>query len=173
MHQTNAIQIHADRRVIFETVSNLDNWPRLLPHYRWVKTLKQEADSRIVHMAARRGWIPIQWTSRFWVDAERCELHFRHLTAFTKGMTVVWTLTTTAEAVEVRIDHDLVLSWPLIGPFVAKNIIGRLFIHPVASRTLQSFKAHFEKQPVAQASLPADSSHGTQAGTPVLPKPSQ
>src|SRR5512135_1078436 len=103
MHEETSILIRANRDTIFQTVANLDNWPKLLPHYRWVKTLKQDGRDRIVHMSARRGWIPIQWTSRFWVDPERCELHFEHLKAFTKGMKVVWTLAPGPEGVHVKI----------------------------------------------------------------------
>jgi len=149
MHQENSIVIRADREKIFDTVSNLDNWPKLLPHYRWIRTLPASGGARIVNMAARRGWIPIRWTSRFEVDRPAWEIRFTHLKAFTKGMVVVWTFTPTAAGVLVRIRHDLVLGWPLIGKFVAEKIIGGFFIHHVASRTLAAFKKHLE-QTVAQ-----------------------
>src|SRR5688572_24929173 len=99
MYQSNSIIIHNDPQVIFETVANLDNWTRLLPHYRWIKTLEGTADDRIVNMAARRGWIPVQWTSQFNVDRQKREIHFKHLKAFTKGMLVVWTFTPTSDGV--------------------------------------------------------------------------
>lgn len=149
MRQENSILIRADRDKIFAVVSDLDRWPQVLPHYRWIKTLGQEGDSRIVNMAARRGSIPIQWTSRFRADPERRELRFEHLKAFTKGMVVIWTLTPMPAGVLVRITHDLPARWPGIGNFVAEKIIGQFFIHYVASRTLAAFKQHLEESAAA------------------------
>ncbi len=144
MHQENTILIRADRAHIFDTVADLDRWPQRLPHYRWIRTIQHSGDARIVNMAARRGWIPIRWTSLFVVDRANWEIRFTHLKAFTRGMHVVWTFTPTADGILVRIAHDLDLGWPLIGRFVAKQIIGRFFIHPVASRTLADFKKRLE-----------------------------
>ena len=143
-HAETSILIRADRDRIFDTVSDLDNWPKLLPHYRWIKTIQDSGEARIVSMAARRGWIPIQWTSLYVVDREACEIRFTHLKSFTKGMQVVWTFTPGPEGVHVRIVHDLELGWPLIGSFVARRIIGQFFIEYIASRTLAAFKKHLE-----------------------------
>src|ERR1041385_5107423 len=144
MHQSNSLIIHNDGQVIFETVANLDNWTRLLPHYRWIRTVEGSGDDRIVHMAAFRGWIPIQWTSRFKVERDKREIHFEHLKAFTKSMVVVWTFTGTPDGVLVRIDHDLKPRWPIVGKFIADRIIGGVFIHHVASKTLEAFKQHLD-----------------------------
>jgi uncharacterized membrane protein len=131
MNCENSIVIRAPLEKVFQTTSNLESWPKLLPHYRWIRRL----DDNTVQMAARRGWLPIRWTSRF--EAANGELRFHHLKAFTRGMDVKWTFTQTDDGVLVRISHELD-RW--YGDFLARH-----FIKPVASRTLAAFKTHLEK----------------------------
>ena len=38
---------------IFETAANLELWPKILPHYRYIRFLERGADRNIVVMAAR------------------------------------------------------------------------------------------------------------------------
>ena len=52
---------------------NVAGWPEILPHYRWVQTLDRTAGGTIVNMAARRGPIPIKWTSEVRLDEEKKE----------------------------------------------------------------------------------------------------
>lgn len=140
----NSILINAPLEKIFETTSNLLLWPRLLPHYRWIRVLKTDEDGLIVKMAARRGWLPIQWTSRFNVDLQARELHFEHLKAFTRGMRVLWTYTPTSNGVQVTISHEMDrASAP--GRWFAHRVLGRMFIGPVATRTLSRFKEYLEQ----------------------------
>ncbi len=91
---------------IFKTAANLELWPEILPHYRYIRFLERGADRNIVVMAARRSGIPISWTSEQIIDRERLEIHFHHLKAWTKGMRVVWTLSDTPDGVLVAISHD-------------------------------------------------------------------
>jgi len=145
MHKENSIVIHAPLARIFEAASDLSQWPRILPHYRWIRYLSRSLNKNLVVMGARRGWIPIQWTSEQMIDAERREVRFHHLKALTNGMDVVWTFTERSDGVEVKISHDLKPRIPLIGRFVAEKIIGDFFIHFIASRTLYYMKLHLER----------------------------
>jgi hypothetical protein len=97
-------------------------------------------------MGARRKWIPIRWTSEQVVDAARGEVRFRHLKSFTRGMEVVWTFQPTPEGVLVRIRHDLAPTIPILGRLITDVIIGRFFIHAVATRTLTHMKHYVEEQ---------------------------
>ena len=144
MHKENSIVINAPRARIFEAASDLSQWPRILPHYRWIRYIERFSNRNIVVMAARRGWIPIQWTSEQIIDPVRCEVRFHHLKAFTNGMDVVWTFTENPEGVIVKIAHDLKPRFPLIGRFIAESIVGSFFIHYIASRTLYYMKLHLE-----------------------------
>ena len=147
MQTGNSIIIQAPRDVIFETAAALENWPRILPHYRYIRFLESNAQRSIVEMAAVRSGIPISWTSEFVVDRERMELRFLHLKKFTRGMKVVWTFQETPLGVLVAIAHVLRFRVAALAP-IAEPIIGGFFIHHVANQTLRAMKAHLEKTPV-------------------------
>ncbi len=153
MQTGNSIIIQASRTDIFETAADLARWPRILPHYRYVRFLDRRPDRSIVEMAALRSGIPISWTSEFVVDRERMELRFLHLKAFTRGMRVVWTFRETPAGVLVEIMHVLRFRVAWLAP-IAERIIGGFFIHHVASQTLLAMKAHAEKI-ASTASQPA------------------
>ena len=93
MRTGNSILMQAPREAIFETAANLELWPKILPHYRYITYLERGASRNLVVMAATRSGIPISWTSEQIIDRERMEVRFHHLKAFTKGMDVVWTFT--------------------------------------------------------------------------------
>ena len=47
--------VRAQPLTIFRLAAQVEDWPRLLPHYRWVRVLSQTDDRhRTVDMAARR-----------------------------------------------------------------------------------------------------------------------
>lgn len=145
MQTGNSIIIQAPRDAIFETAADLEQWPRILPHYRYIRFLRRLQDRCVVEMAAVRSGIPISWTSEFVVDRERMELRFLHLKAFTRGMKVVWTFKETPAGVLVEIAHNLRFRVPALTS-IAEPIIGGFFIHHVANQTLRCLKAHLEKQ---------------------------
>ncbi len=89
MHKTNSITMRAPRKSIFETAANLELWPKILPHYRYIRYLERSPERNLVVMAATRSGIPISWTSEQIIDREKVEIRFHHLKAFTKGMRVV------------------------------------------------------------------------------------
>lgn len=146
MVKENTIFIKASRETVFETAADLAQWPAILPHYRWIRYLQRSPHKNVVVMAAKRGWIPIQWTSEEEIDRTRCEVRFHHLKAFTKGMDVVWTFKEMNDGVEVKISHTLTPTIPVIGSFIADTIIGNFFIHHVANRTLHHMKSYLEKR---------------------------
>ncbi len=145
MHTGNSIIIQAPKSAIFETAANLELWPKILPHYRYIRYLERSPDRNLVVMAAVRAGLPISWTSEQVIDRAKCEIHFHHLKAWTKGMHVVWLFKETPAGVLVEIVHDLRFRIRLLAPLV-EPIIGKGFIHPVASRTLMCMKAHLESQ---------------------------
>jgi len=143
MQTGNSILIRAPKEAIFETAADLERWPEILPHYRYIRYLERSPTRNLVVMAATRSGIPIAWTSEQIIDRKKLEVRFHHLKAFTKGMRVVWTFQEQADGVLVEIAHELRFRVPVLAP-VADPIIGGFFIHHIASQTLQCMKAHLE-----------------------------
>ncbi len=143
MHKADSIIMHAAKMEIFETAANLELWPKILSHYRYIKYLERGANRNLVVMAASRSGIPIKWTSEEIIDRDRCEIRFHHLKAFTKGMRVVWSFNETPAGVLVEIAHDLEFRVPVLAP-LADPIIGTFFIHHIASQTLRQMKTYLE-----------------------------
>ena len=143
MHKTNSIVMHAPKPVIFETAANLELWPTMLPHYRYIRFLERTPDRNIVIMAAKRSGIPISWMSEQIIDRDRMEIRFHHLRAWTKGMHVVWTFSDTPAGVLVEISHDLRFRIRAVAPIV-DVVIGDFFIHNIANKTLRCMKAYVE-----------------------------
>jgi ribosome-associated toxin RatA of RatAB toxin-antitoxin module len=143
MHKTNFIVMRAPKMAIFETAANLELWPKILPHYRYIHFLDRGPNRNTVEMAAHRSGIPIKWTSEEIIDPERVEIHFHHLKAFTKGMHVVWTFDERADGVLVTIAHDLNFRVKILAP-IAEKVIGDFFIGNVANKTLRCMKQYVE-----------------------------
>jgi ribosome-associated toxin RatA of RatAB toxin-antitoxin module len=143
MHKTNSLVMHAPKMKVFETAANLELWPKILPHYRYIHYLERSTNRNVVVMAATRSGIPISWTSEQIIDREKCEVRFHHLKAWTKGMRVVWTFEETPTGVLVKISHDLRFRIAVVAPIV-DLIIGDFFIRNVANKTLRCMKAYVE-----------------------------
>ena len=135
--------MHTPKAAIFETAADLELWPKILPHYRYIEFLERGPDRNIVVMAAQRSGIPISWTSEQIIDRDKFEIRFHHLKAWTKGMRVVWTFSDVSQGVLVTISHDLRFRIPALSPLV-DLIIGDFFIHNIASKTLRCMKAYAE-----------------------------
>jgi hypothetical protein len=71
-------------------------------------------------------------------DERRIE--FVHTGGVTTGMQVVWRFTERDGAIDVSIEHQLELGWPLIGDLAARYVIGPQFIEAIAGRTLRRVK---------------------------------
>lgn len=152
VHTANSVHILAPREKIFARVSDLSKWPELLPHYRFINFLGRDQGKDIVHMGAvRPPGIPISWVSAYEADAQRLELRFEHLRAWTKGMRVSWTLNPTRDGTRVEITHNLRFRIPMLG-WLVEPIVGRFFIENIANRTLRTFKEIIERDAAEETS---------------------
>ncbi len=143
MHTGNSIIMGASRQAIFETAADLELWPKILPHYRYIRYLERGPVRNVVVMAAVRSGIPISWTSEQIIDREHFQVRFHHLKAWTKGMRVVWTFKEISDGVLVEIMHEMKFRIRVVAPLVEK-IIGQFFIQHVASKTLRCMKDYLE-----------------------------
>ncbi|MGH7674659.1 MAG: type II toxin-antitoxin system RatA family toxin [Gemmatimonadales bacterium] len=153
LHTVDRITIRAPLERVFALASDVERWPDILPHYRWVRVLEDGASGgradRLVEMAAWRPFglvgYPTWWVSRMHVSAATNEIRYRHVRGVTRGMDVVWRLRPAGEAVAVEIEHQWDgPAWPLIGRAAARLVIGPIFIHGIASRTLAGIKRRAE-----------------------------
>ena len=126
---------------VFAAAKDVERWPAILPHYRWVRTVERHADRTVVEMSANRPFGPLNWptwwVSDMWVDEARREVRYRHLRGITRGMEVVWRVVPENAGTHVTIIHEWEgPPWPLIRWIAANWVIGPVFVHGIASRTL-------------------------------------
>lgn len=145
MRTVDRLVVHAPPSAVWPHAVRVEQWPTILPHYRWVTRTEgvPEGAEGVVEMAAYRpfggplDW-PTWWRSRMWVDAARHEIRYRHIGGITTGMDVRWTLVATPDGgTDVTIVHEWEgPPWPLLGALAAELVIGPVFVHGIASRTL-------------------------------------
>jgi ribosome-associated toxin RatA of RatAB toxin-antitoxin module len=135
-------RVRADVRRCFALGADVERWPALLPHYRWVRFLERRGTTGgVVEMAAWRpfgpvGW-PTWWVSEMWIEPEVPRVRYRHIRGITAGMDVAWEFAPEADATRVTLTHVWDgPGWPLIGRLAADAVIGPVFVHGIASRTL-------------------------------------
>ncbi len=156
--------VRAPRDVIFAIARDVLTWPAHLAHYHAVSFRHRARDGGgLVEMRADRpfggplNW-PTWWLSEMSVDASVPNIRFKHVQGITSGMEVEWQFIYRDEATtHVRIVHAWDGPWwPLIGRIAAMAVIGPVFIHGIASRTLAGLAHAAERQ----------------AGSPVAASPS-
>lgn len=158
MHTHNEILVDAPADATFRTAADVERWPEILPHYRWVTFHRKDGFGRgRVEMAAHRYFGPVPyptwWVSEMEADPEEQVIRYRHVDGITEGMDVEWRLTPVGDAgagadrTRVVIVHDWEgPGWPLIGRFAAEHVIGPHFVHVVADRTLAGIRARAERE---------------------------
>lgn len=149
MHTKNRIVIDADPATVYQAACDTANWPTILPHYRFVNTLYERDDVRVVEMSANRDFgafqYPTWWSSIQWNEPHAHKVRYRHVGGVTRGMDVAWHITPRPQGgVEVVIDHALVKRNPLVALFY-NLIVGRVFVFFIAQRTLEGVKRHCER----------------------------
>jgi hypothetical protein len=147
--------VRAPLAVIFALAADVERWPSHLSHYRYVRFHERRSDGGgLVEMSANRpfgaaNW-PTMWTSLMSVTApggaSPAAIRFRHVRGVTTGMDVEWTFEAVPSGTLVRIVHVWNgPSWPLIGEIAARGVIGPVFVHGIASRTLAGLAESAER----------------------------
>jgi len=153
--------VRAPLPTIFELATRVEGWPQHLSHYRYVRFREQRSDGGgLVEMSAYRPfeafetsksrlgfkW-PTWWLSEMSVNRVVPCIRFRHVGGITTGMDVEWGFTPVPGGTHVRILHV----WdgpriPIVGTWAAMHVIGPLFVHAIASRTLAGLSAAAESE---------------------------
>ena len=170
MRTTIGIDIAAPPALVFGLARDVERWPALLPHYAAVRVKSRHEDGAVTaRMIAVRSLvpglglgIPVVWRARTWADEATLRLRFRHLGGATAGMDVTWRIEAIPTGCHVSIEHDfatVAAAWAAI--------VDRLFVRPIAGRTLASFKS------IAEAVVAVERTPETARGRsepPFLPK---
>jgi ribosome-associated toxin RatA of RatAB toxin-antitoxin module len=149
------LTVRAPIERIFSLSADVERWPSLLPHYRFVRFQERRRDGGgIVDMSANRpfgllNW-PTWWRSRMSVrrpmEPGGPSIRFTHIAGVTSGMDVEWIFEVVPSGTHVRILHV----WdgpsvPGLGPVAATTVIGPVFVHGIASRTLAGLASVAER----------------------------
>ncbi len=136
----------------FEVGADVESWPRILPHYRWVRFHEKRgfADG-VVEMAAWRAFgflkYPTWWVSEMSHDRKVPIVRYRHVKGITSKMDVRWEFEPVGKQTLVRVVHEWSgPSWPIIGTFAANIVIGPMFISAIARRTLAGVAREAERR---------------------------
>ncbi|MEJ2503009.1 MAG: SRPBCC family protein [Gemmatimonadota bacterium] len=129
---------------VYAVAADVERWPEILPHYRWVRFRRKEGfGAGLVEMAAWREFggpirYPTWWVSEMAADPDQPEVRYRHVDGVTRDMDVVWQFHDHRDGTLVRIIHDWPdgAHWPLIGGVAARWVIGPHFVSAIAQRTL-------------------------------------
>lgn len=151
--------VRAPLAQIFALAAEVERWPAVLPHYRFVRFVEKRRDGGgLVDMSANRPfgggagivqW-PTWWQSRMQVHVPGSggppSIRFTHVAGVTRGMEVEWSFGETPQGTHVRILH----LWdgppiPVVGWIAASFVIGPVFVHGIASRTLDGLALHAER----------------------------
>jgi ribosome-associated toxin RatA of RatAB toxin-antitoxin module len=147
MNTVNSETIQGDPGRIFELAARVEDWPRILPHYRAVEVLEPGDRERVVFMHCARRFGPLNWPCRWRARQELRPMErrilFHHLAGPAKGMEVEWRLTPGDEGVVTEIHHRL--DHPL-GRVYSDRIVGPLFVQAIAGETLRALKRIVEEK---------------------------
>jgi ribosome-associated toxin RatA of RatAB toxin-antitoxin module len=141
-------------RRVFQLAAELQDWPTILPHYWRMEVRERSERHKVADFGAYRSFVsrplavgfPCRWRARQELFPEEGRITFRHIGGITKGMWVEWRIEPRDDHVHVTIDHALSYPVPLLGPLFAEFVVGRIFIHHIAGRTLRCFKEKVEQE---------------------------
>jgi hypothetical protein len=99
MRTVDSAIVRAPLREIFRIAAAVEDWPRHLPHYRYVRFRERTATGGVVEMSANRPFGPLNWPT-WWVSLMELQergagggapaIRFRHIGGITTRMDVEW-----------------------------------------------------------------------------------
>ncbi len=151
MRTVDRLLVQAPAADVFEAASNVERWPALLSHYRRVRMLERRPGGGLVEMAAWRPFGPLRyptwWVSEMRIEPDTRSVYYRHVRGITTGMDVVWRMVPSGRGTDVSIVHEWEgPAWPVIRRPASEWIIGPVFVHGIASRTLAGIARHVERR---------------------------
>ncbi|HSJ25995.1 MAG TPA: SRPBCC family protein [Longimicrobiales bacterium] len=144
--------VPAPPAVCFRVAADVERWPEILPHYRWVRYHRKDGfGTGRVEMAAWRDFAgplryPTWWVSDMHVDAREPAMYFTHVDGITRRMDVKWAFEARDGGTHICITHGWDgPPWPLIGGFAWRHVIAPQFVSVIAQRTLAGVAREAER----------------------------
>lgn len=148
--------VRAPLGAIFALAADVESWPRHLPHYRYVRFRERLPNGGIVEMSANRPFGALHWPT-WWLslmEVRERSIRFRHIGGITTHMDVEWSFTPVTGGTHVSVVHVWDgPPWPLIGTIAARAVIGPVFIHGIASRTVAGLARAAEQHQTSSPDL--------------------
>jgi ribosome-associated toxin RatA of RatAB toxin-antitoxin module len=145
--------VRAPADVCFRVAADVERWPAILPHYRWVRFKEKRAfGDGIVEMAAWRHFAggvryPTWWVSQMHCDPSEPAVYYKHIDGITRGMDVKWELNPRGNETFIRLFHTWDgPAWPLISSIAANLVIGPHFVSAIAQKTLAGVAREAEQR---------------------------
>ena len=146
--------MRAPAQICFQVAADVEQWPNILPHYRWVRFHRRDDFGHgLVEMSAFRDFpggvrYPTWWMSDMRSDADEPAVFYKHVRGITRGMDVKWSFQPRADgSTFVRIVHEWNgPEWPLISGIAANLVIGPHFVSAIAQRTLAGVGREAERR---------------------------
>ncbi len=138
--------------VCFRVGADVERWPEILPHYRWVRFRQRQGFATgVVEMAAWRSFgvidFPTWWVSKMWHDRDAPAVYYEHVEGITSRMAVRWEFEARGTQTLIRVVHEWEgPRWPLIGRLAASAVIGPGFISAIARRTIAGVAGEAQAQ---------------------------
>src|ERR671922_2079271 len=89
----------APAQLCFRVAADVEQWPLILPHYRWVRFHRRDGfGTGRVEMAAWREFgraarFPTWWMSEMRATEDEPAIYFQHVAGITRHMEVQWSFT--------------------------------------------------------------------------------
>ena len=156
---------------LYQLAADIQDWGWILPHYRYLRVTEENGNRRTADFGATRSFVvmrfkkrrspddpdnapvvytesgfdfPVQWQARQETFPAERRITYQHIGGITKGMRVEWRITPQRDRMKVVIDHELNYKFPIFGKWFADKIVGQLFVHNIAGKTLQCLKTIVE-----------------------------
>jgi ribosome-associated toxin RatA of RatAB toxin-antitoxin module len=163
--------VRAPLETVFAVAADVERWPEHLPHYRYVRYRERRVGGGVVEMSANRPFGVVDWPT-WWVsqmdmrphrDGADPVIRFRHIEGITTSMEVEWSFTRVTGGTHVTVLHLWNgPAWPLISSIAARQVIGPVFIHGIASRTLAGLAVAAEQRQTSQRAFTPEPSRDVQ-----------
>jgi ribosome-associated toxin RatA of RatAB toxin-antitoxin module len=162
MRTVDELLVRVPAQVMFELAADVERWPERLAHYRYVRFRERRAGGGIVEMSANRPFGVFDWPT-WWVSLMDVRplparttpvIRFRHIQGITTHMEVEWSFTPVTDGTRVTVLHLWNgPRWPLIGRVAARGVIGPIFVHGIASRTVAGLARAAEQSQTSQRAI--------------------